>query len=102
MVWREAFVIKKVKNTVPWAYVISDLKHEEIVGMVYEKELQKKKKFWAEEVIRRKGDKLFAKWKGYENSLNSWIDKKMQSINEWIFSRTEIYRRKCESSIRFI
>ena len=37
-------MIKKVKNTVPWAYVISDLKHEEIVGMVYEKELQKKKK----------------------------------------------------------
>ena len=37
----EVFVIKKVKNTVPWTYVISDLKGEEIVGRFYEKELQK-------------------------------------------------------------
>ena len=36
----EVFVIKKVKNTVPWTYVISDLKGEEIVGTFYEKELQ--------------------------------------------------------------
>ena len=40
----EVFVIKKVKNTVPWIYVISDLNGEEIVGTFYEKELQKKKK----------------------------------------------------------
>ena len=33
------FVIKKVKNTVPWAYVISDLNGEEIVGTLYEKKL---------------------------------------------------------------
>ena len=32
---------KKVKNTVPWTYVISDLTGEEIVGTFYEKELQK-------------------------------------------------------------
>ena len=37
----EAFVIKKVKNTVPWRYVISDLKHEETDGTFYEKELEK-------------------------------------------------------------
>ena len=24
----------------------------------------------------RKGDKLYVAWKGYDNSLNSWIDKK--------------------------
>ena len=29
-----------------------------------------------EKVIKRKGDKLYVKWKGYNNSLNSWIDKK--------------------------
>ena len=39
---KEVFVIKKVRNTVPWTYVISDLKGEEIVEMFYEKELQKK------------------------------------------------------------
>ena len=38
----EFFVISKVKNTVPWTYVISDLNGEEITGAFYEKELQKK------------------------------------------------------------
>ena len=35
----EVFVIKKVKNTVPWTYVINDLNGEEIIGTFYEKEL---------------------------------------------------------------
>ena len=39
----EVFAINKVKNTVPWTYVISDLTGEEIVGTFCEKELQKKK-----------------------------------------------------------
>ena len=34
-------MIKTVKNTVPWAYVISDLKGEEIFRPFYKKELQK-------------------------------------------------------------
>ena len=37
----EVFVIKKVKNTVLWTYVISDFNGEEIVGTFYEKELAK-------------------------------------------------------------
>ena len=37
----EIFVIKKVKNTVPWTYVISDLNGEEIAWTFYENELQK-------------------------------------------------------------
>ena len=37
----EVFVIKKVRNTVPWTYVINDLTGEEIVWTFYEKELQK-------------------------------------------------------------
>ena len=62
----EVFVIKKVKNTVPWTNVITDLKGEEIVGTFYEKELQKtnQKEFWVEKVINGKGDKLYVKWKG--------------------------------------
>ena len=36
--WSEdIFVVKKIKNTVPWTYVISDLIGEEIVGSFYEK-----------------------------------------------------------------
>ena len=37
----EDFVIKKVKNTMPWTYVISDLNGEEIAGTFYEKKIQK-------------------------------------------------------------
>ena len=36
-------MIKKVKNTVPWTCVVSDLKGEKIVGTFYENELQKNK-----------------------------------------------------------
>ena len=71
-------MIKKVKNTVPWAYVINDLNSENIAGKFYENELQKasQKEFRIEKVIKRKGDKLYVKWEGYNNSFNSWIDKK--------------------------
>ena len=37
----EVFVIKKVKNTVTWAYFISDFNGEETIRTFYEKELQK-------------------------------------------------------------
>ena len=74
----EVFVIKKVKNTVPWTYVINDLNGDEIIGTFYEKELQKtnQQEFRIENVIKKKGDKLYVKWKGYDCSFNSWIDKK--------------------------
>ena len=71
-------MIKKVKNTVPWTYVISDLNRGEIVRMFYEKELQKKKnqkEFRVEKVTKKKGNKLYVKWRGYDSSFNIWIDK---------------------------
>ena len=37
----EVFIIKIVKNTIPWTYVFSDLNGEEIAGTFFEKELQK-------------------------------------------------------------
>ena len=77
--WSEQiFVISKVKNTVPWTYVISDLNGEEIVGSFYERELQKtnQTQFRVEKILKAKGNKLYVKWKGYDNSFNSWIDKK--------------------------
>ena len=58
--------------------MISDLNGEPITGSFYEKELQKtsQEKFRIEKVLKRKGDKLYVKWKGYDNSFNSWINKK--------------------------
>ena len=75
---KEVFVMKKVKNTAPWTHVISDLNEEEIVGTFYKKELQEtnQKEFRIEKVIKRKGDKLYVKWKNYYSSFNNWIDKK--------------------------
>ena len=71
-------MIKKVKNTVLWTYVISDLKGEEVVRTFCKKELQKtnQKEFRVEKVIKRKGNKLYVKFKGYNNFFNSWIEKK--------------------------
>ena len=74
----EVFVVSKIKNTVPWTYAASDLNGEEITGRFYEKELQitSQEKSRIENVLKRKGDKLYVKSKGYDNRFNSWIDKK--------------------------
>ena len=58
--------------------MINDLNCEEIVGTFYKKELQKtdQEEFRIDGVIKRKVNKLYVKWKGYNNSFNSWIDKK--------------------------
>ena len=37
--WSEVFMIKEVKNTVPWTYVTNDLNGEEITGAFYEKDM---------------------------------------------------------------
>ena len=57
----------------PWTYLISDLNEEEIGVTFYKKELQKKNQedFRVEKLIKRKSDKLYAEWKGYDNSFNS-------------------------------
>ena len=78
-------MIKKVKNTVSWTYFIIDSKSEETVGTFYEKELKKTNpnlEFKVEKVIKNIGNKLYVKWKGYDNYFNSWIDKKRHSIND--------------------
>ena len=73
----EFFIINKIKNTVTWTYAISDLNGEENIGRFYQKELQKtNQKFRIEKVLKRKGDQLYVKWKGYDNRFNSWINKK--------------------------
>ena len=66
-----SFCDKKVKNTVPWTFVIDDLS-----GEAMKKNCKKQiKKNRIEKVIINKGNKLYVKWKRYDNSLNSWIDK---------------------------
>ena len=54
----EIFITKKIKNTVPWSYILNDLNGEEIIGTFYENELQKAKQneFRIEKVIKKKGE----------------------------------------------
>ena len=77
-IFEEIFVIRKVKNTVPWTYVTNDLNGDGIIGTFNEKELQKtnQQEFKIKKVIKKKGDKLYVKWKGYDSSFISWVDKK--------------------------
>ena len=63
-------MIKIVENTVPWTYVVEDVNEQELAGTFCKKELQKTNqvKFRSLKVIKRKGYKLYVKWKGFDNS----------------------------------
>ena len=70
----EVFVIKKIKNTVPWTYFILIL----MMKKFFAKKKQKinKKDIKDEKVIKGKGDKLYVKQKGYNSFFSGWIYKK--------------------------
>ena len=55
-----------------------DLNGEKIVGTFYQKQSQKinQGEFRIEEVIKKRGNKLYVKWKGCNNIFSSWVDKK--------------------------
>ena len=76
--WRkDVFVIQKVKSTVPWKYIISDLNNEEIAGTC-------KKTNQSSKIDKRKNDKHYVKWKRYKNPFSSCIDKKRSSYIAWV------------------
>ena len=57
----EVFVIKEIKNTVPWTCVIDDLNGEQIIWTFYKKELQKtnQEEFRIKKVIKKKGNMIW-------------------------------------------
>ena len=69
----EIFTIKEVLYTNPPTYEIQDFNNEVITGSFYEPELQKTKQeiYRIEKVVKRRGNKLFVKWKGYPAEFNS-------------------------------
>lgn len=74
----ELFKIIKVKITNPTTYLLEDMNGQPILGSFYEYELQKAKHsdvYLIEKILRRKGNKVYVKWLGLDNSHNSWIDK---------------------------
>ena len=50
----------------------------QLLEVFMKKELQKtnQEKFRIEKVLKMKDNKLYVKWKGYDNSFNNWIDEK--------------------------
>ena len=56
--------------------VINDLNCYKIIETFYEKKKTNQYEFRIEKLIKRKGDRLYNKWKGYDSSFNTWIDKK--------------------------
>ena len=80
--FKELFMIKKLKHTIPWTYVTEELNElwwtsEWTVGTFYTIELAEtnQTEFRIEKVIKRKYNKLLVTWKGYDNSFNSLISK---------------------------
>lgn len=75
----EVFKIVKIRRTNPTTYLLEDARGQEIKGGFYEYELQKTNypnEFLVEKILKRKGDKLFVKWLGFDKSHNSWISKR--------------------------
>ena len=77
--WTEAiFVIYDIKySNVPY-YYLKNLNDEKLDGTFYKQETQKTNLtlYVIEKIIKTKNDKLSIKWRGYNNSFNSWINKK--------------------------
>ena len=76
---QEIFEIYDIKySNVPY-YYLKDLNNEKLQGTFYEQELQKTKQdlYTIEKILKTNKDKIYVKWRGYDNSFNSWINKNM-------------------------
>lgn len=74
----EIFTITKVAATNPVTYKLKDYKNEPIAGGFYEQELLAVKYpdiYLIEKVLKKRSDKLYVKWLGFDDSHNSWIKK---------------------------
>lgn len=74
----EIFTIVKVCKTRPVTYILKDYQDQPVAGGFYQEELLKVKYsdiYLIEKVIRKRGNQVFVKWLGFDNSHNSWIDK---------------------------
>ena len=75
----EIFTIVRIAATSPPTYHLKDYQDQPVSGGFYEQELLKAKYpdiYLVEKVIKKKGSKIYVKWLGFDNSHNSWIDKK--------------------------
>ncbi|KAL6417674.1 hypothetical protein ACFW04_014400 [Cataglyphis niger] len=74
----EIFRITKVQRTNPETYLLKDSRNEPIAGEFYEHELLRvfdPDVYLVEKVLRRRGDEVYVKWLGMDETHNSWINK---------------------------
>lgn len=74
----EIFKVKKFLSTDPVTYLLEDFNGDDIAGCFYEEEMQMVKNpdvFLIEKIVRRKNNKVFVKWLGFDEKYNSWIHK---------------------------
>jgi len=73
----EIFKITKINKTSPTTYQLQDYTGKPIAGCFYSEEIQKTSfpnDYLVEKIIRRKGNQMFVKWLGFDNTHNSWIN----------------------------
>ena len=82
----ELFKIHSMNKSNVITYKVKDLKDEIIKGIFYEKELQKTRntseQYIIEKILKTNKNKICVKWRGYNSSFNSWIDK--NSVTKYI------------------
>ena len=78
--WSEELLkIHSINKSNVITYEITDMNNEIIQGIFYEKELQKSKMkedglYIIEKIIKKVGNKYLVKWKGYDNTFNSYVN----------------------------
>ena len=78
--WSEQlYKIYKINKSNVITYQLKDMNNEIIKGQFYEKELQLTQnttgEYIIEKILKTNKDKIYVKWRGYDNSFNSWINK---------------------------
>ena len=75
----EIYKIYKINKSNVITYQLKDMNNEIIKGQFYEKELQLTKnttgEYIIEKILKTNKDKIYVKWRNYDNSFNSWINK---------------------------
>lgn len=73
----EIFTVNKIQHTNPVTYLLVDWEGNEIKGGVYNEELQLVKHpnvYLVEKILRKKNNKVYVKWLGFDSRFNSWIN----------------------------
>ena len=74
---KKFLLLQKIEIIFRGHMLLALLKMKKLLERFTKKNCRKidQKEFRIEKVIKQKGDNLYVRWKGYDSSSNSWIDK---------------------------